>query len=230
MASEFGDVFIAAIAAAISPVPIIAAILVLFSDHGRRNGILYLLGWVAGMLICIGAVLVLPENLDFNRGAVLATAGAGLRMLIGLLFVAAALAVWIRRPKTGEAHPLPAWTNRIAGLSGLQALLLAIGLAVINPKNLALAFSTILSLAEAPAAPSGGAAGAGAVCFDRQQHDSRAGILPADRRQAGGSAAADVEGMAYVQQCHGGVRGAADDGRDDHRQGCRRAPVAGGDW
>ena len=34
-----------------------------------------------------------------------------------------------------------------------QALLLAVGLAVINPKNLALAFSTILSLAEAPAAP-----------------------------------------------------------------------------
>jgi threonine/homoserine/homoserine lactone efflux protein len=153
MASEFGDVFIAAIAAAISPVPIIAAILVLFSDHGRRNGILYLLGWVAGMLICIGAVLLLPEDLDFNRGAVLATAGAGLRILIGLLFVVAALAVWIRRPKTGEAHPLPAWTNRIAGLSGLQALLLAIGLAVINPKNLALAFSTILSIVEAQATP-----------------------------------------------------------------------------
>ncbi len=75
MASEFGDVFIAAIAAAISPVPIIAAILILFSDHSRRNGILYLLGWVIGMLICIGAVLLLPEDLDFKRGAVLASGG-----------------------------------------------------------------------------------------------------------------------------------------------------------
>ena len=62
MASEFGDVFIAAIAAAISPVPIIAVILILFSDHSLRKGILYLLGWVIGMLICIGAVLVLPEG------------------------------------------------------------------------------------------------------------------------------------------------------------------------
>lgn len=153
MASEFGDVFIAAIAAAISPVPIIAAILILFSDHSRRNGILYLLGWVIGMLICIGAVLLLPEDLDLQRGAVLATAGAGFRIFIGLLFVVAALAVWLRRPKTGEARPLPAWTNRIAGLSGIQALLLALGLAVINPKNLALAFSTILSIAEAGALP-----------------------------------------------------------------------------
>lgn len=153
MASEFGDVFIGAIAAAISPVPIIAAILILFSDHSRRNGILYLLGWVTGMLICIGAVLLLPEDLNFQRGALLATAGAGFRIFIGLLFVVAALAVWLRRPKAGEAHPLPAWTNRIAGLSGIQALLLAVGLAVINPKNLALAFSTILSIAEAGALP-----------------------------------------------------------------------------
>ncbi len=105
------------------------------------------------MLICIGVVLLLPENPDFKRGAVLATVGAGLRILVGLLFVIAAFVVWVRRPKTGEAHPLPAWTNRIEEISGLQALLLAVGLAVINPKNLALAFSVILSLAEAGASP-----------------------------------------------------------------------------
>ena len=156
MASEYGDVFAAAIAVAISPVPIVAVILILFSEHSRRNGILYLLGWVLGLLICIGAVLILPEGLDFNRGSTLATAGATLRLVTGLLFVAAAFAVWLRRPKTGEAHPLPAWTNRIEGFSGVQALLLAIGLAVINPKNLALAFSVILSIAEA-GAPAGAA-------------------------------------------------------------------------
>jgi hypothetical protein len=152
MASEFGDVFIAAIAAAISPVPIIAAILILFSVHARRNGILYLLGWVIGMLICIWAVLLLPEDLDFHRDTLLVTAGAGFRIFVGLLFAAAALAVWLRRPKSGEAHPLPTWTNRIEGISGIQALLLAVGLAVINPKNLALAFSVIISIAESPAA------------------------------------------------------------------------------
>lgn len=153
MASEFGDVFIAAIAAAISPVPIIAAILILFSDHARRNGVLYLLGWVTGMLICIGAVLLLPEDLGFQRSAILAMAGASARIVVGLLFIVAALAVWLRRPKTGEAHPLPAWTNRIESLTGFQSLLLAVGLAVINPKNLALAFSVMLSLAEAGALP-----------------------------------------------------------------------------
>ena len=153
MASEFGDVFAAAIAVAISPVPIVAVILILFSEHSRRNGILYLLGWVLGLLICIGAVLILPEGLEFKRGSTLATAGATLRLVTGLLFVIAAFAVWLRRPRAEEAHPLPAWTNRIAEFSGVQALLLAIGLAVINPKNLALAFSVILSIAEAGVLP-----------------------------------------------------------------------------
>jgi threonine/homoserine/homoserine lactone efflux protein len=153
VASELGDVFAAAIAVAISPVPIVAVILILFSEHSRRNGILYLLGWVLGLLICIGAVLLLPQGLEFKRGGTLATAGTTLRLFTGLLFIAAAFAVWLQRPKSGEAHPLPAWTSRIEGFSGIQALLLAIGLAVINPKNLALAFSVILSIAEAGALP-----------------------------------------------------------------------------
>jgi hypothetical protein len=59
MASEFGDVFIAAIAAAISPVPIIAAILILFSAHARRNGMLYLLGWCCPKILISSAALCL---------------------------------------------------------------------------------------------------------------------------------------------------------------------------
>lgn len=153
MASEFGDVFVAAIAVAISPVPIVAVILILFSEHSKRNGILYLVGWVLGLLICFGAVLLLPEGIEFEGGTMLAAGGAALRLLTGLLFIVAAFAVWFRRPKTGEAHPLPAWTSRIEGFSGIQALLLAMGLAVINPKNLALALSVILSIAEAGALP-----------------------------------------------------------------------------
>jgi hypothetical protein len=94
-------------------------------------------------------VLLLPEGLEFKRDRMLATAGATLRLVVGLLFVVAAFAVWWRRPEAGEARPLPAWTSRIEGFSGIQALLLATGLAVINPKNLALAFSVILSIAEA---------------------------------------------------------------------------------
>ena len=229
MASEYGDVFAAAIAVAISPVPIVAVILILFSEHSRRNGILYLLGWVLGLLICIGAVLILPEGLDFNRGSTLAPAGATLRLVTGLLFVAAAFAVWLRRPKTGEAHPLPAWTNRIEGFSGVQALLLAIGLAVINPKNLALAFSVILSIAEAGAPAGAGAPGAGDVCLRGQPHHCSACVLSSRGRQTSGPAAPRVEGVARVQQFNGDIRGIADDGHDDHRQGTGWAPVTD-DW
>jgi threonine/homoserine/homoserine lactone efflux protein len=138
---------------AISPVPIVAVILILFSARARRNGIFYLFGWVLGLAIVLGAVLLLPDGLDIDRTPVLLMGGAVLRLLVGLLLVAAAFAVWLRRPKASEAHPLPHWTEQIEQFSALKAMVLAIGLAVINPKNLAVAFSLLFTLAETGAGP-----------------------------------------------------------------------------
>jgi threonine/homoserine/homoserine lactone efflux protein len=154
MGTELGELFVGATAVAISPVPIVAAILILFSAHARRNGIFYLLGWLLGLLIVLGIVLLLPGNRDFSRSAaLLVTGGALLRITVGLFFLAAAFVIWLRRPKTGQPHPMPAWTEKLTEISGIQALLLAVGLAVINPKNLAVAVSLLLSLLETGAGP-----------------------------------------------------------------------------
>jgi threonine/homoserine/homoserine lactone efflux protein len=148
MAGELGGLFAAATAVAISPVPIVAVILILFSRHPRRNGVMFLLGWILGLVLIIGALLLLPIDLSFVPQATLAYGGAALQLFIGGLLVAAAFVVW-RRTKGDKTHPLPRWTARIEQLSALQALELAVGLAVVNPKNLALAAAVILSLMEA---------------------------------------------------------------------------------
>jgi threonine/homoserine/homoserine lactone efflux protein len=153
MGSELGEVFAAATAVAISPVPIVAIILILFSAHARRNGIFYLFGWVLGLVIVLGAVLLLPDGLFVDSSPVLRMGGSVLRLVVGLLLIAAAFAVWLRRPKAGEAHPLPRWAEQIEQFSAVNAMGLAIGLAVINPKNLAVSFSVLLTLAESGAGP-----------------------------------------------------------------------------
>jgi hypothetical protein len=148
MAGGLGELFAAATAVAISPVPIVAVILILFSRHPRRNGVMFLLGWILGMVLITGALLLLPIDLSFVPQAALAYGGAALQLFIGGLLVAAAFVVW-RRTKGDTSHALPRWTARIEQLSALQALELAVGLAVVNPKNLALAATVILSLMEA---------------------------------------------------------------------------------
>jgi threonine/homoserine/homoserine lactone efflux protein len=148
-----GDVFAAAIATAISPVPIVAVILVLFGAHARRNGIFFLLGWVLGLLAVIGLILLVPDDFGLKPRDWVATAGAALRLVFGSFFVGAAFMIWMRRPKHGEERPIPAWASRIANVTAIQALLLAIGLAVVNPKNVVLALSLMVTLLEAQLSP-----------------------------------------------------------------------------
>lgn len=148
MSNALGVLFLAAIGVAISPVPIVAVILALFSRHPRRNGLLFLAGWVFGVVIMVGIVLLLPGDMDVKTGGLLATASATIKLIIGLLFIVIAFAVRHQGVKGGEERPLPAWTSRIEGLSAVQSLLLAVGLAVINPKNLVISLAVVLAIAE----------------------------------------------------------------------------------
>lgn len=149
MASILGHIFACAIGVAISPVPIVAVILTLFSRHARRNGLLFLAGWVLGLMVMTAIVLLLPDGFERNPRGFLASISSVFQLAIGLLFVVIAFAIWRARPAPGEERPLPSWTARIDGFSAVQTLALALGLAVINPKNLVLALAVTLDIAGA---------------------------------------------------------------------------------
>jgi threonine/homoserine/homoserine lactone efflux protein len=149
MADMLGHIFACAIGVAVSPVPIVAVILMLFSRHARRNGLLFLAGWVLGLIVMTAFVLLLPDGFEHSAVSFLASVSSAFQLVVGLLFVVVAFAVWHGRPNPGEERPLPPWTERIDGFSALRALALALALAVINPKNLVLALAVTLDIAGA---------------------------------------------------------------------------------
>ncbi len=53
-----------AVGVAIVPIPIIAVILMLFSQRARVNGPLFLLGWMAGLTVAFAIVYALPDAGD----------------------------------------------------------------------------------------------------------------------------------------------------------------------
>ena len=59
MADVAGEILVFAVGIAISPIPIIAVILMLFSARARINGPAFLLGWVAGITV---EVMDAPEE------------------------------------------------------------------------------------------------------------------------------------------------------------------------
>lgn len=61
MGNAVGDILPLAIGVAISPVPIIAIILMLSTPRARTNGPMFLAGWLAGAAIAGTIVLVIAD-------------------------------------------------------------------------------------------------------------------------------------------------------------------------
>jgi hypothetical protein len=149
MGAAIGDVLGLAVGVAVSPVAIVVIILVLTTPLGRANGTLFAVGWLAG-LASLGTVILLVANPADASSAGTPAAWVGwLKLLLGVLILAAAVRHWRRRPTAGAEPQLPKW---MAGLDRLRpgpALGLGALAAAVNPKNAALTISAAASVAAA---------------------------------------------------------------------------------
>ena len=148
MGEVIGQMLPAAVAIAISPFPIIAVILMLFTPRARTNGPAFLVGWIVG-LVAVGVVVLLVAG-----GAGVATdepsnAASAVQLVLGALLLFLAARSWRGRPKEGEEEALPKWMQAVDGFTPVTALGLGAFLAALNPKNLILAVAGATTLAQA---------------------------------------------------------------------------------
>jgi Kef-type K+ transport system membrane component KefB len=107
MGQAIGDILPLAIGVAISPVPIIAIVLMLGTPRARGNGIAFAIGWVAGLTLA-GAIMLAIASGN-------ATTGSGepetwvslLKVVLGTLFLLLALKQWRGRPAPGQEAAMP---------------------------------------------------------------------------------------------------------------------------
>ena len=147
LADVIGDLLPSAAAVAISPIPIIAVVLVLGTPRARTVGPAFALDWVAGLLaVSIVVVLVVApgSDADSNDPGV-----SWFKVALGALFLVLAGIQWRKRPREGQEAKSPTWLATIDTVSPSRALLLGAGLAAANPKNLALTLAAAASIAEA---------------------------------------------------------------------------------
>jgi len=137
-----------AIGVAISPVPIVAVILMLFSSRARVNGPMFLLGWVGGLAIATGVLYALAVGGNVGSDSRSSDAASWLRIVLGVLLLLAAVRNWKNRPEPGSTPQLPKWMAHVDALSPGKALGLGALLSSVNPKNLMLAVGTAAGLAE----------------------------------------------------------------------------------
>lgn len=149
MNTILGEILPLAVGVAVSPVPIIAVVLVLMSPSATRVAPLFLFGWVAGLVVSVGLFTALggalPAPSDEDGRPVVAT----LQLVLGALLLLLALKQWKGRPRAGEEPQLPGWMAGITGVTPVRAAALAAALAAANPKNLILAAGAGTSIGRA---------------------------------------------------------------------------------
>ena len=137
-----------AVAIAIFPIPIIAAVLVVGSERGRRKGAAFVLAWTAGLAAVAGAVLVVAGAADASEEGEPATWVSLLLLVLGVLLVVLAVKQWRGRPGAGDEAPAPAWMRAVGDFTPAKAAGTGFALSGLNPKNVLLSVAAAAEIAE----------------------------------------------------------------------------------
>lgn len=149
MGSAIGDTLPLALGIAISPVPIIAAILMLLSPKARSTSVGFLLGWLLGIVVAVVVFTLLSGLIPAADPDASKPIAGTIKIVLGALLLFLAVRQWQHRPKPGQTAQLPKWMSAIDQMTAGRAFGLAVILAAVNPKNLLLAASAGLSIGTA---------------------------------------------------------------------------------
>jgi hypothetical protein len=147
MGEAIGQSLPLAIGVALSPVPIIAVVLILTTPRARANGPAFVLGWLVGLGV-VGAVVLALAAPGASEEGQPATWVSWLKLVLGLGLLLVAARQFRGRPHEGEEAPLPQWMGAIDRFWAGQALGGGAALAGANPKNLLLAVGGAAAIAQ----------------------------------------------------------------------------------
>jgi hypothetical protein len=138
-----------AIAVTISPIPIIAEILLLFSEKPVGNAAAYLAGFAVGVAAILGLLVVVANAANLTRSGPSKGAAAAQLVLCAALLAAARRRLGRRRPASGEAAPTPKWMEGIAGFTPPRSLGIGAAIGAANPKNIAVGVAGAVAISSA---------------------------------------------------------------------------------
>lgn len=150
MVPVIGQVLPEAVGIALSPVPIIGLILMLLSKNARKNSLMFMIGWLAGLTVVAVIVLALVNAGKLATSE--STTETGVlwgKVLLGGALLFLAFRNWKKRPKKGEQGEMPKWMATIDSVQPSRALILGALLSGVNPKNLLLNVAAASTIAAA---------------------------------------------------------------------------------
>ncbi len=143
-----GELLPLAVAIAISPIPIVTAILLLFTPGARRASLAFLGGWLAGILGVALVALIVAGTAGAGTTGNPSTPVSWIKVVLGLVLVGLAVREWRHRPPSGVPGPRPTWLATLDQHTPRQAFGLGVWLAALNPKNLPVGLAAGVAIAQ----------------------------------------------------------------------------------
>jgi len=139
MGPAIGQILPLAIGIAISPIPIIAAILILLSPKAKVSSVGFLIGWLLGITTAVVIFTLLSSLIPSGDPSEPKPIQGIFQLLLGVLLLLLAIRQWQGRPKADVTPVLPKWMQAIDRMGFWAAFGLGFLLSALNPKNLILA-------------------------------------------------------------------------------------------
>jgi cytochrome c biogenesis protein CcdA len=148
MGEAIGHSLPLAIGVALSPIPIIAVVVLLTSSRARSLGPVFVLGWLLGLVVVGTIVLALIGPSGAASSGQRRTWVSWVMIVLGVLLLVAAVRHLRGRARAGEEVPLPAWMGAIDRLKPAAALGGGVVLGGVRPKSLLLAVAGAAAIAQ----------------------------------------------------------------------------------
>ncbi|MFE3882244.1 GAP family protein [Streptomyces lydicus] len=138
-----GEVTPLALGIALSPFPVVPAILLLFTPRARAAGGAFLAGWTGGIAAAASVFAVLATSIEAREETPTWVSWTKVGLAAILLLLA------VRQWRSGATKGTPAWMRSLTDATPLKALRLGLMLSVANPKVVLLSAAAGLTIGSA---------------------------------------------------------------------------------
>lgn len=146
LAVAIGVVLAPGLGAAISPMAIVADLILLTTKAGRSRALMFGLGVFAATLAFAMVVLIALLTVHVHTSETSAKIAAGVSLILGFLLIWFAVKQWHKRPRPGKQVASPQWMESLDSASGFKAFTLGVALSFMNAKNIPLTIATITAV------------------------------------------------------------------------------------
>jgi hypothetical protein len=108
------DLLLIGLAITLEPFPLTAFILLLSAEKGTRKGLVFILGWLACLVIVVAAVIALTGGKPPAASTAPSTAALAVKLALGIALILLGVRQWRRM---GRPRKPPTWMARLDGIS-----------------------------------------------------------------------------------------------------------------